>query len=189
MNPDATLLGGVQRDWLLGELKGSRAAWNVLAQQVMMARVNRFRGPRELCSMDQWPGYEVERQALLRAFHDMKVSNPVVLTGDIHTHWANELPLLHGQPESAVAGTEFVCTSISSKGDGTDHPAGHDDLLADNPFVKYHADHRGYVSCMIDGKSWRSDFRTINRVTVADSPLKTPASFVVESGRNALQKV
>jgi alkaline phosphatase D len=55
--------------------------------------------------------------------------------------------------------------------------------------VKYHGDHRGYVSCSINGKSWRSDFRTIDRVTVADSPLKTPASFVVESGRSGLQKV
>lgn len=189
MDPGATMLGTTQRDWLLGELKGSRATWNVLAQQVMMARVDRFRGPTELCSMDQWPGYEVERQALLRAFQELKVSNPVVLTGDIHTHWANELPLLPGQPDSPVAGTEFVCTSISSKGDGTDHPAGLEALLSDNPFVKYHGDHRGYVSCSISGKSWRSDFRTIDRVTVADSPLKTPASFVVESGRSGLKVV
>jgi alkaline phosphatase D len=86
--------------------------------------------------MDQWPGYEVERQALLRAFQELKVSNPVVLTGDIHTHWANELPVSHGDPASPVAGTEFVCTSISSKGDGTDHPAGLERLLSENPFGK-----------------------------------------------------
>jgi alkaline phosphatase D len=99
------------------------------------------------------------------------------------------LPLSHGDPASTIAGTEFVRTSISSKGHGTDRPAGLEALLWDDPFVKNHGDHRGYVGCRIDGKTWRSDFRTIDRVTVPDSPLKTPASFVVESGRSGLQRV
>ncbi|MCW1887576.1 alkaline phosphatase D family protein [Luteolibacter flavescens] len=188
MNPDGTMLGAIQRDWLLGELKNSRASWNVLAQQVMMARVDRTKGPKEMYSMDQWPGYEVERQALLRAFMDLKVSNPVVLTGDIHTHWANELPVEPSQADAPSAGTEFVCTSITSKGDGTDHPAGLESMLSQNPFVKYHGDHRGYVSCVIDSKSWRSDFRTVDYVTRPGAPLKTQASFVVESGRAVLNK-
>jgi len=188
LQPDATLLGSIQRDWLLGELKNSRASWNVLAQQVMMARVDRAKGPKEMCSMDQWPGYEVERQSLLRAFMDLKVSNPVVLTGDIHTNWANELPVIPSQSDAPIAGTEFVCTSITSKGDGTDRPAGLEAMLSDNPFVKYHDDQRGYVSCVIDAKSWRSDFRTVDYVSRPGAPLKTPASFVVESGRAALNK-
>ncbi len=187
LRPDATMLGGIQKDWLLGELGRSRATWNVLAQQVMMARVDRVPGPKERCSMDQWPGYEVERQAILRAFQDLKVSNPIVLTGDIHTHWANELVAVPGQPDAPVVGSEFVCTSITSKGDGTDNPRGLAEMMTENPFVKYHGDHRGYVSCTIDSKTWRTDFRTVDRVTRRGAPLKTPASFVVESGRAAVQ--
>lgn len=186
LRPDATMLGGVQKEWLLGELGKSRAAWNVLAQQVMMARVDRHKGEEERCSMDQWPGYEVERQAILKAFCDMKISNPVVLTGDIHTHWANELPCVPGQPDSMVAGSEFVCTSITSKGDGKGAPAYLQDLKAENPFVKYHEDHRGYVSCTIDNKMWRTDFRTVDFVTRPGAGIHTPASFVVESGRPAV---
>jgi alkaline phosphatase D len=188
LDPQATMLGSAQREWLLGELKNSRATWNVLAQQVMMARVDRDRGPEEKCSMDQWPGYEAERQGLLRAFQELNVSNPVVLTGDIHTHWANELPLVPTQSDAPIVGTEFVCTSITSKGDGTAHPAGLEGMLSDNPFVKYHSDQRGYVSCRIDGKCWHSDFRTVDYVTRPGAPLVTSASFVVESGRNALLK-
>ncbi|MEK7953469.1 alkaline phosphatase D family protein [Luteolibacter soli] len=188
MDPNGTLMGGVQREWLFGELKNSRAAWNVLAQQVMMARVSLSNGPGEMCSMDQWPGYEVEREALLRAFVDLKVSNPVVLTGDIHTHWANELPVAPTQADAPIAATEFVCSSITSKGDGTDHPAGLERILSEHPFVKYHSDQRGYVSCVIDAKSWRSDFRTVEYVSRPGAPLKTEASFVVESGRVALNK-
>jgi len=188
LDPEATMLGKVQRDWLLGELQNTSATWNVLAQQVMMARVDRARGPEERCSMDQWPGYEFERQALLRAFHELHVPNPVVLTGDIHTHWANELPMVPTQADTPVVATEFVCTSITSKGDGTAHPAGLEGMLSDNPFVKYHSDQRGYVSCLIENKSWRSDFRTVEHVSRPGSPLLTPASFVVENGRSALQK-
>jgi alkaline phosphatase D len=62
-------------------------------------------------------------------------------------------------------------------------------MLSDNPFVKYHGDQRGYVSCIIDAKSWRSDFRTVDYVSRPGAALKTQASFVVESGRAALNKV
>jgi alkaline phosphatase D len=111
-----------------------------------------------------------------------------VPTGDIHTNWANELPVIPSQSDAPSAGTEFVCTSITSNGDGSDHPAGLEAMLSDNPFVKYHGTRRGYVSCVIDGKSWRSDFRTIDYVTRPGAPLQTPASFVVESGRAALNR-
>src|SRR5690606_2650874 len=111
--------------------------WNVLAQQVMMAPVDRNVGPEVGMSMDQWPGYEAERQRLLRFFQESKVSNPVVLTGDIHTHWANEL-LVGPDVESAPVAAEFVGTSISSGGDGRQAPARLDDLLSENPIVKFH---------------------------------------------------
>ncbi len=187
MRPDATMLGQAQREWLLGELERSRARWNVLAQQVMMARVDREMGEGVKCSMDQWPGYEMERRALLKAFLDLRVSNPVVLTGDIHSHWANELIADFDQLDSRVVGTEFVCTSISSNGDGREKPPGHGELIAENPFVKYYGTRRGYVSCTIGEKFWRSDFRTVDFVSRPGSPLNTPASFVVESGVAKMQ--
>ncbi|QJE95874.1 alkaline phosphatase D family protein [Luteolibacter luteus] len=186
MDPNGTLLGKIQREWLFAELGKSRATWNVLAQQIMMARVDRAIGEQESCSMDQWPGYEFERQAVLKAFQDLKVSNPIVLTGDIHTHWANELTLMPGRPDAPVVGSEFVCTSITSNADGVEKPKGLEEMIAENPFVKFHSARRGYVSCVINNTEWRTDFRTVNYVTRPDAPLKTPASFVVESGKPAV---
>ena len=43
--------------------------------------------------MDQWPGYELSRRRLLKFFHERKIANPVVLTGDIHVNWVNDLQL------------------------------------------------------------------------------------------------
>ncbi|RYD36782.1 MAG: alkaline phosphatase, partial [Verrucomicrobiaceae bacterium] len=187
MNPDGTLLGKTQREWLYSQMKTSPATWNVLAQQVMMARVDRAAGPDVACAMDQWPAYEVERRAVLRAFQELKVSNPVVITGDIHTHWANDLLTDFDNLESRTVASELVCSSISSKGDGEAKPKFQDSMLRENPFVKYFSDRRGYVSCTIGPKIWRTDFRTVDYVSRPGAPLVTPVSYILESGRAGLQ--
>jgi len=186
LNLEATMLGSGQRNWLLGELGASKARWNVLSQQVMMARVDRDPGAGVKCSMDQWPGYEMERRAVLKAFRDLKVSNPVVITGDIHSHWANDLRL-GDEDHSPVVGAEFVGTSISSAGDGKAIPSNHATILSENPFVKFHNSQRGYVSCEIGPDQWRTNFRNIDFVTAPGAPLKTTASFVLENGHAGLQ--
>ncbi|GAB5558782.1 MAG: alkaline phosphatase PhoD [Synoicihabitans sp.] len=189
LDPNGTLLGDRQRKWLFDGLDQSSADWNVLTQQVMMARVDRSPGPKVTHSMDQWPGYEFERRRVLKHFHDHRIKNPVVLTGDIHKHWANELIVDFDQLDSKIVGTEFVGTSISSSGNGAEQPNGHDQILAENPFVKLFNGERGYVSHELTAKTWRADYRTIPFVTRPDAPLTTRASFVVESGRPALNRV
>jgi alkaline phosphatase D len=183
MDPKATLLGAAQRDWLFDGLGRSGAAWNILAQQVMMARVDRIAGETVAYSMDQWPGYEVERRRVLRFLHDRKIANPVVLAGDIHTNWANNLIADFDDLDSRTVATEFVGTSISSGGDGLAVPKDLDKLLAENPFVRFHNAERGYLRCDVDAKVWRTDFRTVPYVVRPGAPVATRASFVVESGR------
>ena len=75
------------------------------------------------------------------------VSNPVVLTGDIHSNWANELVLDFDDLGSESVATEFVGTSISSGGNGVDKRDDHAALLSENPFVKFQNSQRGYVAC------------------------------------------
>jgi alkaline phosphatase D len=188
LDPNNTLLGQEQRNWLLTGLARSRAQWNVLAQQVMMARVDRVVGETVAYSMDQWPGCEMERRRLLKFIHDRRIPNAVVLTGDIHTNWANELIADFSQLDSKAVATEFVGTSITSGGDGADKPANLDGLLAENPFVKFHNAERGYVSCLVEPGEWRADYRTVPYVSRPGAPVNTRASFVIESGRPNLNR-
>jgi alkaline phosphatase D len=181
-------MGDKQREWLFGGLANSTAAWNVLAQQVMVARVDLTAGPEVGLSMDKWSAYEFERRRLLKHIHDRKVSNPVVLTGDIHTNWANELIADFDQLDSRSVATEFVGTSITSGGDGMEKPPTIDALLSENPFVKFHNRERGYVRCEVTPKAWRTDFRTVPFVSKPGAPLNTRASFVVEAGQAKLQR-
>jgi alkaline phosphatase D len=181
-------MGGEQRDWLFNGLARSGAVWNTVAQQVMMARADRKPGEGVLYSMDQWPGYEFERRRVLKFLHERKIGNAVVLAGDIHTNWANDLIADFDDLGSKTVATEFVGTSISSGGDGLNKPKDLDLLLSDNPFVKFHNAERGYLKCEVDAKAWKTDYRTVPFVAKPGAPIHTRASFVVEPGKPGLQK-
>jgi alkaline phosphatase D len=187
-DPAGTLLGPEQLAWLFDGLDQSRAPWNVLAQQVLMAPVDRVPGPEVVVDVDKWAGYEFERRRVLRHFREKGTANPIVLTGDKHNNWANELLVDSEGATGQPAAVEFLGTSITSGGDGADQPDYVATLLAENPFVKYHNNERGYVRCEITRKYWRSDFQTIPYVSRRGAPLQTRASFVVEAGDPRLHR-
>jgi alkaline phosphatase D len=189
LDPTGTMLGARQHEWLFDGLERSKASWNVLAQQIMMARGDREAGPGESYAMDKWTGYEFERRRVLRHFRDRRITNPVVITGDIHQNWANELAPDFDRPDAPNVAVEFVGTSISSAGDGVNRPDYLDGLLAENPWVKYHNSERGYVRCEVTPQAMRADYRTVPYITRPGAPLNTRASFAVESGRPQLQRL
>jgi len=178
-----TMLGAEQQNWLDDRLRQSPAIWNVLAQQVMMGRADRKAGAGVAYSMDQWPGYEVPRRRLMQFLQDHKIKNPIVLTGDIHTNWVNDLKIDFDDPTAPTVASEFVCTSISSGGNGADNRQASATVLAENPFVRFHNSERGYVRCDVTSKQWQSDYQVVPYVTRKGSPQVTRASFVVEAGQ------
>lgn len=183
LDPQQTLLGDAQEKWLNQRLGDSAGTWNVLAQQVMMARVDRRAGEEVAYSMDQWPGYELNRRRVLKTFEERKIANPVVLAGDIHTNWVNDLNIDFEQADSRTVATEFVGTSISSGGNGVAKGKDHDKLMSENPFVKLWNAERGYVSCVVTPQQWTSHYRVNPDVTQRHTPTITRASFVVEAGK------
>lgn len=183
-----SLLGRRQKGWLYSQLVSSQATWNVLAQQVMMGMVDRAGNPTAPSySMDQWPGYAFERMELMKFLDDRRVSNPVVLTGDIHSNWANELRLDDRRPEDKIIATEFVTTSLTSGGNGAAKPKGLDALLASNPCVKFHNTERGYIRCSVTPQEWKADYMVVDDVEAPGGKTTVRNSFVVEAGRAAVQ--
>jgi len=189
MNPENTMLGREQRDWLISGMEQSNSEWNVLAQQVMVAALDRLAGDEVGFSMDKWTSSEVERRELLKFMGRPEIRNPVVLTGDIHSNWANELLLDFEDLDSRPVGTEFVGTSISSGGDGRPQPANYDAIVSENPFVKFHNTERGYVLCNVSQNEWKTHYRTVDYVTQKGAPIRTRESFVVENGRPKLNRI
>jgi alkaline phosphatase D len=188
LSPNGVMLGAEQEAWLTAGLTRSRSRWNVLAQQVMMARVDRMAGPGAIYAMDQWGGYEVARNRLLGFLHERKIPNPVVLTGDIHSHWVADLKTDFSDEKSPVVGTEFVGTSITSGGDGGESNPAVEAYLPENPHVKYYSNQRGYVSCTVTPARWHADYIVVPAVSRENVTARTARTFVVESGKPGAQR-
>ena len=179
-DPKATLLGAAQERWLMDSLQRSRTGWNLLAQQIPVARLDRVPGPDRGYSMDKWDGYEASRSRLLQFLGARKPSNPVVLAGDVHNNWVNDLRMKVDDPKAPIIATEFVGTSITSGGDGSNMSKLMQAMASENECVRFCNDQRGYVRFELKAQELRADFRVLDYVTRPGSPVRTRASFVVE---------
>ncbi len=114
-DPNRTLLGADQKAWLDMEFLSSLATWNIVGQQVMMAPLTLF---GQILNPDQWDGYQADRNWLYNRIQLSSLGRTIVLTGDIHTAWANELPLpfYNANQQIGSVGVEFVCSSVTSPG-------------------------------------------------------------------------
>ncbi len=181
LDPALSMTGPEQEQWLLDGLTASEARWKVISQQTMMAELAvKVLGPDILYNDDMWDGYPLARNRILGHVRDADVSNAVVLSGDIHSAWVNDLKTDFADPASPAVATEFVCPSITAR-----NPIGGRLalLLATNPHVKFLDVRNGYTVCDVTPDRWQADYRALKTVETADSPVATIASFVVEDGR------
>ncbi|USK36197.1 alkaline phosphatase D family protein [Bacillus sp. F19] len=189
MDPNRSLTGDEQERWILDGLSQSKTRWHVLAQQVFFAERDFKDGEGEEVSMDAWDGYSANRERILNFIKDNGISNFVVLTGDVHNSWANEIKSDFKDQNSANLGVEFVGTSISSGGDGSDINNTTPVILAENPHIKFFNNYRGYVRCTVTPETWTTDYRVVPYVRRPDAPIATRATFIVENGKNELKKI
>ncbi|CAM3740390.1 alkaline phosphatase D family protein [Mesobacillus zeae] len=190
MDPSRTLLGEQQERWLLDGLAASQAKWKVLAQQVFFARRDYGFGPiKENYSMDAWDGYPGARQRILDFLSEKNISNTIVLTGDVHTSWANEVKVNFVDTNSKSVAVEFVGTSITSGGDGSDINSNTAQILQENPHIKFFSNQRGYVRCSLTQQKWQTDFLVVPYVTRPGAPVSIRKSFIVDDGKSSLQQV
>ncbi|MER6813128.1 alkaline phosphatase D family protein [Spirillospora sp. NPDC000708] len=179
-DPERSITGAAQEKWLIDGFRKSAARWDVLGQQVFFAQRDNTAGPVKKTSMDAWDGYVASRDRITKGWVDAGVRNPVVLTGDVHAHWASDLKADYDDPDSATVGSELVCSSISTTGDGADSDPASQPFLAINPHLKFYNNQRGYVLTRIGKEEMKADFRTVASVRTPGSPVSTKATFVIE---------
>ncbi|KAB1928418.1 Alkaline phosphatase [Micromonospora noduli] len=177
-----SLTGATQEAWLLDGLAQRYGTWDILGQQVFFAQQLDANGA---ASMDAWDGYRASRSRIQTGWQQRGVRNPLVLTGDVHRSWANDLKADYANPSSATIGTELVCTSISSTGNGSGSTTVPN--AAANPHLKFYSDRRGYVRTTISRSQVRADFRAVNTVTEHGAAASTVRSFVILDGQPGLQ--
>ncbi|WP_327092237.1 alkaline phosphatase D family protein [Nonomuraea sp. NBC_01738] len=183
--PNLTILGQEQESWLDGELRRSEATWDLMGQQVFLMEMDWVNGEGKGYSNEGWDGYVASRNKLAAAIDDNK-RNGVVLTGDVHSHWAGEIKRDYTDPASKSVAVELVTTSVTSAGNGLDEYPNTKQLLDENPHVKFFNGRRGYVRSKISQSEMKVDFRSLGVVTQPYAPAYTSGSFVIEPGNPRL---
>ena len=177
--PQRTLLGPVQEQWLARQLARQAPCWSVLAQQTLFAPRHY---PSGLRSTDTWDGYPGARARLLQALERHPQRNTVLLGGDIHQNYVCRVHADPGDPASPVLASEFCGTSISSRAGTTQERL--DAMARHNPHVLLaRCAERGWGLAEITPRHWTATLHAVDDPLRADSGAQVLARFVVEDGR------
>ncbi|MEU6543374.1 alkaline phosphatase D family protein [Streptomyces sp. NPDC046859] len=211
-DPDRTLTGRAQLDWLKAGLKSSDTTWRLVGNSVMISPfaigslsadllkpLAKLLGlPQEGLALnpDQWDGYTDDRRELLAHLRSNAIRNTVFLTGDIHMAWANDVPVDAGTyPLSASAATEFVVTSVTSDNlddivkvpEGTVSAIAAPVIRAANRHVHWvDTDRHGYGILDITAERAQMDYYVVSDRANRDAASKWARSYRT---RNGTQKV
>jgi alkaline phosphatase D len=190
-----SLLGKEQETWLFGQVRASAragTAWRVLGQQVLFSRFA-FPG-RPVPMNDTWDGYQASRDRLFDLLVAEKIRDVALLTGDLHSSWAFDVPRnpWDGYTASTGAGSlavELVTPAVSSP------PLFADPKIKDMmsklryllPHLKYlEGENRGYVVAEITGERLRADWYHVPGVLERSARETKAASYVCERGSSRL---
>ncbi len=185
LDPRRTILGFEQERWLAHGLSASRAAWNLVVQQTLVAPAGRLEPDGRRYWTDGWDGYPAARERLLEALATSGARNPVVLGGDVHANYVADLHRRPEDPRTPIVATEFCGTSITSQGLG----AATVDLIRDaNPHIHFaESTKRGYVLLDFGKDRAEARLRVVGTVKERESPVTTRARYTVENGRPGAQ--
>ena len=179
-DPAATVLGARQEAWLDAGLVRETAGWSLIAQQTLFARLALPQGSDARYS-DLWDGYEGARLRALASLTRPTVRNAVVLGGDVHSFWLNNILADFGDPLSKVVASEVVTSCLASR-NGPDTLFG--GAAARNPHVRYHDNaHAGYALLDLVPQRFDVDLRAVSSLTDPASRCVSLERRSIEAGR------
>ncbi|MBN2777099.1 MAG: alkaline phosphatase D family protein [Bacteroidales bacterium] len=194
-NNQKRLLGDAQFDWLKMELYNyeytTPIKWKLITQQVMMAPL---KVAGIVVNNDQWDGYQFERQRVLDWIYGMSIKNTVVLTGDIHTSWANDVPNPtigeYGSNGQGSGTVEFVTPSVTSPSTNSFFGGiGSGAIQLANPHMKWvNLDARGYYILDVNKTRCQADWYFINNINDRNYVESWAASWYVNDQESFLRQ-
>lgn len=184
LDPAASLLGPAQERWLTRGLTREQAPWSLIAQQTLFARLFLPQGEDARYS-DIWDGYEASRDRLLAQLRHPSVRSPVVLSGDVHSFWLNDVRADSRRSAEAPLAAEVVTSCLASRN-------GPEALFAParalNPHVRFLDNaHSGYVRLDLRPGRLEIELRAVHDLADPDSGCRTVASAAVVAGRRGVE--
>lgn len=184
-DPNRQLLGTDQFTWLGNRLSNTNARWKILAQQVMMAPLQvggtAFNG-------DQWDGYPAERTRVYNHIIQNNINNVVVITGDIHSSWGNDLPLpsYNSSTGAGSVGVEFVTPSVTSP--GLNLPGGASLVQLANSHVKFcNLNQKGFILLDVNKNRTQADWFFVSTIDQPSGAFTHARSHYVNNNERFLR--
>ncbi|AHE53379.1 alkaline phosphatase D family protein [Sphingomonas sanxanigenens] len=176
-DPARTMLGHAQEAWLDDGFRREQARWTLIAQQTLFAPLALPQGPGARYS-DIWDGYGAARGRLLDALARPSVENALMLGGDVHSFWLNDVARI---PGGTPVATEIVTSCLASRN-------GPEALFAPakalNPHVRLLDNHHaGYVLLDVTLSRTEIDLRAVESLADPDSATRSLARRTVAAGK------
>jgi len=182
------MIGDKQFSWLTKQLSTDTNTWNILAQQVIFSPLKFM---WVTANPDQWDGYLYERNRICDYISQNDIRNLVVLTGDAHSSWANDIPMKGYRKRSGKnsLGVEFVTPSVTSDRAIPKYIFSGGVRLF-NKHIKYlDLNIRGYIHLTIKEDEMVNQFKYVNTVKKPSYEAFDGPTFNVKKGERHLNKV
>jgi phosphodiesterase/alkaline phosphatase D-like protein len=209
--PNRTMLGAEQRDWLLGELEASEAAWRIVASpsiftrtwcdepgeplQTALEKLKLIDEDGEGPDHDQWDGYPAERGRLTGHLRDHEIEDVVFLSADIHVSVA---AVVDDVPTGQPVAVELTSPSLTSQNlDEKLGVAPRDPRIvsAERAYVAAHEHVRwcelashGYVVIDVDAERLRGEWWHVDTVLEPSRGVTLAAAFETPRGEPRLRR-
>ena len=192
-----SMLGDTQHSWFVNQIETTRATWKLWANEVMLMQL-KF-GPLYI-DLDQWDGYQQERNAILNVVKHSNIKNFVALTGDLHTFLAGYLKTDFDNPFESHVGIELMVGSITSANFSEEIdsvislpsraiPAKQlnlppavisDTLRAANPWIEFfNSSTHGYGLLTLTPQQLVCEFKSVSTITEPAATLIPLATFTI----------
>jgi len=179
-DPTRSMLGLEQEAWLGEGLANSNRQWKLLAQGTQISSTKIATPLGKATYTEAWDGYSAARERLLKNIQVNRISNVVTLGGDVHMNVAANLRLENNSEKEPILASEFVTTSISSRGLSD---SAVDIIKANNSDILHmRADERGYALINVDTLRVTCEFRTTPTPAGKSDVLTPQTCYYVDSG-------
>ncbi len=205
-NTSRSMLGATQHTWFVNQLETTQATWKLWANEVMLMQL-KF-GPLYI-NLDQWDGYQQERNAILNVIKHGNIKNVIALTGDLHTFLAGYLKTDFDNPFESHVGIELMVGSITSanfseeiesvislpsrpvpaKQMGLPPALLSDTLRAANPWIEFlNSSTHGYGILTLTPEQLVCEFKSVSTITQPAATLIPLATFTIPVNQVKLVK-
>jgi phosphodiesterase/alkaline phosphatase D-like protein len=202
------LLGRAQSERLAQTMRASvegGTRWRVLANQIILAEVTApnlspiaaspaiaeiekvFPPIRDFIALstldiplnlDAWDGYPAARERFYTAMQDAGATDLIVLTGDTHEWWANELRDGAGRRMGVELGTNAVTSPGASTYFGPEGATYSRLIRERNPMVTHHdPEGKGYIDLALTRDGAQAEFVAVDTVLSETYRAETKARF------------